>query len=155
MVVGRQASCSKGVRLWLIQHAERTARLHPERAYGADHGKHRLEGRAVRNLAPRGAHAEPGSALLARPRGGVGHLGESQQIGSSHVRPVVRRLRTVRAILRTAARLDAEQHAALHFVGAIPRAMDALRVKNQIRQRRRVDVLDFGDRPVVTDRRDQ
>ena len=38
---------------------------------------------------------------------------------------VVRRLRTVGAVLRTAAGLDAEQHAALHFVGAVMRAMDA------------------------------
>ena len=64
---------------------------------------------------------------------------------------VVRRLRAVRAVLRAAAGLDAEQHAALHLVGRVMRAVHRLRAEHEIRQRRGVDRFDFGDRPVVAD----
>ncbi len=48
----------------------------------------------------------------------LGQLVERHEIGPRHVGLVVRRLRTVGAVLGAAAGLDAEQHAALHLVGA-------------------------------------
>ena len=66
------------------------------------------------------------------------------------VRIVTGRLWAVRAVLRAPAGLDAEQHAALHFVRTMVHAMDSLRAENQIRQRRRVDGLNFGQRPIVS-----
>ena len=52
---------------------------------------------------------------------------------------VVRRLRAVRAVLRAAAGLDAEQHAALHLVRPVVRAVGLLRAEHQIEERRGVD----------------
>ena len=64
-------------------------------------------------------------------------------------RLVMRRLRAVGAILRAAAGLDAEQHAALHFIRTMVLAMNELGSKNQIQERSRVDGLNFIEGPIV------
>ena len=58
-------------------------------------------------------------APCARARAAASRISSSEhEILARDVGLVVRRLRTVGAVLRTAAGLDAEQHAALHLVGA-------------------------------------
>ena len=59
---------------------------------------------------------------------------------------VVRALRAVGAVLRAAAGLDAEQRAELHLVGGVMLAVDALRAKEQLRQRQIVNGADFLQR---------
>ena len=66
---------------------------------------------------------------------------------------VVRGLRTVGAILRAAAGLDAEEHTALHLVGAVVGTLSLLRSEDQIGQRRGVDRFDLVDSPIVSDHR--
>ena len=64
---------------------------------------------------------------------------------------VVRALRTVGAILGTAARLYREQPAELNFVGLVESAMRKLRLENQLGERKIIDSADFVARPVVAD----
>ena len=61
----------------------------------------------------------------------------------------MRALRAIGAIFRASASLHVEQDASLYDVRAVMGAMDALRPKDQVQQRRRVDFLDFSDRPIV------
>ena len=141
---GGQLGC-----LLVSQHAERAARLHPEASHHAHHRQHPVELRAFRCVPPGAAHAEARCALGLRARGRLDHLVERDQVATRHVSGIVRRLRTIRAVFRAAAGLDAEQHAALHLVGAVIRPLGLLRAKDQIRERRGVNRFDFLERPVV------
>ena len=113
----------------------------------------RLELFAFGDVAPGGAHAEARRALLARAARRLERLVDAHQVVAIDAGVVVRRLRAVGAVLRAAAGLDAQEHAALHFVGDVIRAVHRLRAEHQVEQRRRVDRFDLGDRPVVPDRR--
>jgi len=64
-------------------------------------------------------------------RGGHSRL-HAQQFLARHTRVIVGRLRTVATILRAAAGLDAQQDAALNFVGAMMLAVHELGLKNQL-----------------------
>ena len=63
---------------------------------------------------------------------------------------MMRRLAAIAAILRAAAGLDAQQPAQLHLVGIEVAAMDGVRGKQQIVERRSVERLRLRPRPVVT-----
>ena len=104
---------------------------------------------AVRHVAPGRAHAEPRRALRARLARGRQRLVDAHQSVAIDAGLVVRRLRAVGAVFRTAAGLDAEQHAALHFVPARDARDGQLRAEHQVEQRRGVNRFDFPDGPVV------
>ena len=152
VVVSAQAGFGQRVGLVLRQHAERAARFHAQRADAAHHFEHAIEPPVFGHVAPRRAHAETGSALLARAASRSQRFLDVHQILAIHLGVIARRLRTVRAILGAAAGFDAEQHAALHFVGSMMRAMDLRRAEHQIGERRGVDSFDFLDGPVVPER---
>ena len=62
---------------------------------------------------------------------------------------VMRALRTVSAVFRAAAGLDAEQARGLDVIGIEIAAMDGLRLKKQIREREIIKCLGFESRPIV------
>ena len=146
-----QSCIGQRVGLFLRQHAERDARFHTETADGAHHLQHLIELLAPgtsRHAAPMQNRVAPCSR--ARVAASVS-LRDRHELAARDAGLVVRRLRTVRAILRASAGFDAEQHAALHLVGPVMRAMQRLRAEHEIGQRRGVDRLDFGKRPVVAE----
>jgi hypothetical protein len=151
VVVGRQTGGGKRVGLFLLQHAQGAARLHAQPAHDPHHLEDLLKRGSVRHVTPRRAHAEPCRPLLTRTGRRQRQLVERHQVGSGHLGLVVRRLRAVRAVLGASARLDAEEHAALHLVGAVKRTVSGLRAEHEIGKRRRVNRADFSNRPVVTD----
>ena len=71
------------------------------------------------------------------------------QLRGFHPGVVMRALRTVAAILRAAAGLDAEQACGLDVIGIEIAAMDGLRLKKQIREREIIECLGFEPRPIV------
>ena len=151
VVRGQPCGAERGG-LLVGQHAERAARLHAEAADHADHLQHPFEGRALGGVAPRRAHAEARRALRPGADRRLAHLVERDEILARDAGRVVRRLRTIRAIFRTAAGLDAEQHAALDLIGAVIRALHLLRAEDEIGERRGIDRLDLVERPVVSNR---
>src|ERR1700733_10336230 len=62
-------------------------------------------------------------------------------------------LRAISAIFGTSAGLDREQPAELHFVGRMKRTVSELRLKDQFRERKSIDVPYFFACPVVTNSR--
>lgn len=60
-------------------------------------------------------------------------------------------LRAIRAIFRTAARLDAQQRAALYVRGVMMLAMNGLRAEEELGERKMIERLDALGRPIVTD----
>jgi len=81
------------------------------------------------------------------------HFVERHQIGARHAGVIMRRLRTIGAVLGAPAGFDAEQTAALHLVRVVVRAMSRLRAIQESRQGVGVDRLDLLHRPIVTNRR--
>jgi hypothetical protein len=63
----------------------------------------------------------------------------------------MRTLRTIAAVFRAAAGLDAEQARGLDLVGIEMSAVDALRAEHQVREGKIVKRLRFGPPPVVPD----
>ncbi len=149
VIVGRQASLGQRVGLRLRQHAQRAASLHAQSANAANHFKHAFERLAFGNIAPRRAHAEARRSLSVSGAGRSQRFVHVEQVSLFETRFIVRRLRTVRAILRTAACLDAQQDAALHLIRRVMLPMHGLRPEYEIGQRRHVDRLDFLDCPIV------
>ena len=95
LVIGGQAGLFEAARLIVVEHAERDARFHAERAHAADHRQHVVERGAVFDLAPGGAHAEAGGAGGPGAAGGVEHLGDGERALGADRRLVVRALRAV------------------------------------------------------------
>ncbi len=149
VVVGRASGLRERVGLRLRQHAERAAGFHAERANASHHRQHAIEFFALGRISPCGAHAEPRRALFARLARGRERIVHAHQVVRVGFGFVVRRLRAVRAVFRTAAALDVQEHAALHFVLPVMFAVDGLRAQQQVEQRRGVDGFDLGDGPVV------
>ena len=152
VVVGGQPGVGERVGLLLRQHAERAAGFHAEPAHAADHRRApgSNAGRPARRARPRPCRSASRPARVPAGRRVVSSSIDTSS-DARDVGLVVRRLRAVGAVLRTAAGLDAEQHAALHLVGAMVSAMHGLRAEDEIRQRRRIDRFDLGDGPVVAD----
>ena len=99
-----------------------------------------------RHAAPMQNRVAPCSRALRAAASASSTLSEIVAIG---VRPIVRRLRAIRAVLGTSAALDVQQHAALHFVRPVMVAVNELRAQQQVEQRGGVDRFDLGDGPVV------
>jgi len=137
MVVGRESRRGERVGLPLGEHAQRATGLHAECANAAHHFEHPLEMRPVGNVSPGGAHTEAARPLLFRARSRRDGLFHAQQFPARDTGAIVRRLRAVGAVFRTAAGLDAEQHATLHFVRAMVHAVCDLCPEDEIRQRGR------------------
>ena len=90
--------------------------------------------------------------MVARLPGGCHGLIDIQELAARDAGAVMGRLRAVGAVFRASAGLHVEQDASLYDVRAVMGAVDELRPKDQVQQRRRVDFFDFGDGPVVAHR---
>jgi hypothetical protein len=111
-----------------------------------------IEGLPVLDLAPRGAHAK---ASRAR---GLGPGRRLQDLVHLHHRLagdglVMRRLRAIGAVFGTAARLDAEKGAELHFVLLVVLGVHRARAVDEFEQRKVVKGTGFANGPVVAESR--
>ena len=114
MVVVVETGRLQPSRLLVGQHAERGAGLEPHRFDALDHLAHLVE-IAILGLAPGRAHAEAaGAGALRRPRLGQ-HRVERHQLLGLDAGVVMRALRAIGAVLRTAAGLDRQQRRDLHL----------------------------------------
>ena len=107
MVVGGQTGIGQQVCLLLRQHSKRAAGFHPERANTAHHLQDVAEPGIFRNVSPCGAHAESCGALRFGACGCRESFSNVEEILCGESGVVVRRLRAIRAIFGTAARLHA------------------------------------------------
>src|SRR5207253_9025810 len=131
----RQARVGERVRLIALEHAERAARLHAERADAAHHLEDAVKLRPTRDIAPRRAHAEACGPLLACGSRRVQRLGDAYELGARDARLVVRRLRTVRAVFRAPAALDVQENRALDLVRCVVLAMRQLCLEDNMDER--------------------
>jgi len=92
VVISGEAGVLQPLCLRFVEHAECAADFHIERRDGAHHIKHAIEIVAVRNLAPRGPHAEACRAFLFRVVGRFANGGRTHQLFARDARPVVRAL---------------------------------------------------------------
>ena len=128
MVVVVQPGVFQCIGLLRVQHTQCRARLQPLGTYPFDHVQHALEIFPLR-VAPRRTHAETrGTGGLGSP-GRLQHLLDIHQPLRLHAGVVMRALRTVAAILRTAAGLDAQQGTDLHGIGVETGPVDTLGTK--------------------------
>jgi hypothetical protein len=95
--------------------------------------------------APRGAHAEACCAGVLRGLGGIDNAADIGERLVFDTGVVARRLRTVAAIFRAAAGLDRHQRRQLDGVGRVMRAMDVLRMQQQVGEGQREQRLDCVD----------
>ena len=79
------------------------------------------------------------------------HRVDLHQLFGLHAGVVMRALRTIGAVLRTAAGLDRQQSRDLHLVRIEVHAVDALGVEHQIGKRQREQRRDLRARPVMAD----
>ena len=136
VIVVIQARRFQRLRLRRAQHAERRAGFHAERAHRADHLGDLLH-IAILGRAPCRAHAEARRAgsfrLLRLVDDGV----ERHEFFRLHTGCIARALRTVGAVLGTAAGLDRQQRRHLHCVCIVVGAMRVMRAREQIIKRQR------------------
>ena len=129
--LGERSACS-----WFSMPSVQQASM-PSPRTTADHVEHALERGAVRarRATPRPCRtaSRPAPAPRSPPRSASARSTRSVRVDAGLV---VRRLRAVGAVFRAAAGLDAQQHAPLHLVGAMMRAVHGLRAEHQIGQRR-------------------
>ena len=151
VIVCGEAGRLEALRLFERQHAERRAHFHPERGNILHHLEHRVERWAVRRIAPRRAHAEPRRSVVFRRARGRQHSLRIHQPRPRDAGVVMGALRAIRAIFRTAARLDAQQRAALYVRGVMMLAMNGLRAEEELGERKMIERLDALGRPIVTD----
>jgi hypothetical protein len=124
VVVGVEAGLLEATGLILGEHAEGAAGLEAELLDALDHVDDALEGGAIFDLAPGGAHAEAGGAGLAgAPCGGEDLIDLEQALGADGG-IVVGRLGAIGAIFGASAGLDAQQGAELHLAVGVVGAMD-------------------------------
>jgi hypothetical protein len=122
-----------------------------KRGDGAHHVEHAIEILAVQNLAPRGPYAEACRAFIFRVLGRFANVGRTQQLFAHNPRLVVPALRTVRAVLGTAAGLYREQPTELDFVGVVESAVRELRPEYQLGKRKMINAVNFVALPIVAD----
>ena len=148
MVIRGQAGLFEPLRLIGVEHAERDARLHAERASrrAPSTARCRRRARPSPRARPRPCKSASRPTSLAALRRVRGPRRPRSDFSAATRRVVVRALRTIGAVLGAAARLDGEQRAQLHLVGGVMLAMDALRAKEQLRQRQIVDGANLGQR---------
>ncbi len=133
------------------QHAERHAGFHAETLHGRNHLADFVE-ILVLGIAPCRSHTEACRTRILRALRGGNHIVFLHQFGGIEPGVVMRALRAVAAILRTAAGLDAQQARGLDVIGIEIAAVNALRLKNQIGERQIVKRLCFSARPVASQR---
>ena len=80
-------------------------------------------------------------------RAAAEHFVDLEQRFAAHRRLVVARLRAVRAVLRAAAGLDAEQRAELDLARRVESEMHGARAIHELEQRGVVDRAHLGERP--------
>ena len=74
----------------------------------------------------------------------------AHQLGTGNAGFVVRRLGTVRTVLRAATALDVQEHRPLNLVWRMMLAVNKLCLKDEVDEGRAVNLLDFAEGPVVT-----
>jgi hypothetical protein len=134
------------------QRAERDTRFHAETFDRVDHVADGIK-IAIFWRAPGRGHAEARSAGILRALCGRNHIGATHQTGRFQAGRVMRALRAVAAVLRTAAGLDAEQARSFDVVWIEVLAMSALRLKHQVGKRKVVERLSLFDVPMITNLR--
>ena len=150
VVVSGEPCLRQSFGLLIGEHAGGDAGFHSHAANPAHHLEHCLEGRAIANLPPGPAHAEPvctgffGSASPLQ-HGCNLHLG----FEGRDVTAVVDGLGAVGAVLLAAAGLDAQQGCQLHPIARIGFPVDALRLPQQLHQREFKQGLNLFRAPVV------
>ena len=136
-------------RLIGTEHTQRGAGLQAQRLDAFDHGADGFEIALLRRT-PRGAHAEARSAAgLGRTRLGKHRLDRHQLLGLD-AGVVLRRLRTIGAVLRAAAGLDRQQCRDLHLGRVEMRAVRLRRAEHQFGERKREQRPHLGAGPVMT-----
>ncbi len=144
MVVGVESGFLEPLGLRFGQHAQRAAHLQPQLANGRNHLQHFVEMAVVAHLAPSGAHAKAGAARLLGLARSFEHRVELQQAMPVDAGMVAGRLRTIGAVLGTAAGLHRQQCAKLHLAGRVVRAVGRGRLVDEFKQRRMVDLRHIG-----------
>ncbi|KAG0919266.1 hypothetical protein G6F31_021182 [Rhizopus arrhizus] len=94
--------------------------------------------------APGGAHAKALRAACLRGAGGGNHVRQRHQLVGVQPGVVVRRLRAIRAVLRTAAGLDRQQAGQLDGVRIEVGAVDLLGAMHQAGAGKGLDVVGTG-----------
>lgn len=140
MVVGVEPGLLQASGLVAGEHAQGAAGLQAELLDAADHLQDAVERRAVADLAPGGAHAEPGRAVVAGPAGGGQHVADVHQGLGGDVGVVPRGLGAVAAVLGAAAGLDRQEHADLHLARVVVAAVDLGGAEDQVEDRGAVDL---------------
>src|SRR5208337_3746958 len=136
-------------RLLAGQHSQGAANFHAQRGDSPNHFQDDLEFAALWSFPPGRAHAKSRyTACNSVPRH-ADYVPRVEQPLALHPGVVMRALRTIRAILRAAARLYGYQLAGLHAIGSMEFAVPGLRPVNQFGQRRRVNRCDFFFLPIV------
>jgi hypothetical protein len=116
------------------EHTVMPALLEAEALHAAHHVEDTVEGRTVLHLTPGCAHAKTrGAMLLGRARCGH-HFVQLEHRLAFDGRVVMRRLRTIRAILRATAGLHAEQRAQLDFFLLVKLKVHGARSIHQLEQ---------------------
>src|SRR5579872_2467296 len=148
VVIGGKACLLQLPRLVWSEHSQRAADFNVQRGHCSHRFQHRIEFWSLRRLPPGRSHTEPRRPI------GLGGTGSGEDlIGIHEFLPfdpgaIVRALRAVPAIFRTAASLNGEQTAHLHLIGWMKFAMDLLRQKQKIEQGLIVDPGNFLASPV-------
>mmetsp|Transcript_2320 Transcript_2320/g.3499 ORF Transcript_2320/g.3499 Transcript_2320/m.3499 type:complete len:266 (+) Transcript_2320:1177-1974(+) len=147
MVVVVQPGIAQAKHLAVVQHAQRHAGLHTQLLDPVDH---RLKRSHVAILwrAPGGPHAIACGTARLGPACLCQNPLHLDQFCRRELGTVTGGLRTIGAVLGTAAGLDAEQFGFLHLIGIIVQPVHRLRLKQQIHKWLVVNCFGFGAGPV-------
>lgn len=125
VVVGSQAGVLELLGLVLVDHAEGHADLHAHRAHARDHLLDVFEAcLAAAHVAPGGAHAEPGAAVVLGDAGGLEYVVDGAHLGGFEAGAVPGGLCAVRAVFAAAAGLDVHQRTHLDGGGVMEATVD-------------------------------
>ncbi|CAI8153037.1 MAG: Uncharacterised protein [Synechococcus sp. CC9902] len=152
VVVGGEPCLGQSFGLLVGEHPRGDAGFHPHSAHPAHHFKHRLEGRAIPNLSPGPAHAEPvGTGFLGSPCPLQHRCNLHLSFEGRDITAVVNRLGAVGTVLLAASGFDAQQRCQLHPIARIGFPMDRLGLPQQFHQRKLKQGLNLLGAPVVAD----
>ena len=125
MIISRQARRFQLFRLLAIDHAQRDAGLHAKGSHALDHLLDVSEiGLAAAHVAPGGAHAEAGAAVLLCGAGGVEDGRDAGELSGVKAGGVAGGLGAVGAVFAAAAGFDVHEGAHLDGGGVVEAAVE-------------------------------